>query len=261
MRDLKHLEEYYGRYDEQNRLVSKHGQVEYLTTMKYIHAFLRPGARVLEIGAGTGRYTLALAREGYRVDAVELMQHNLDILLENARPEDRVNAVLGDALDLSTHADETFDVALLLGPMYHLYTEEDKIRALGEALRVTKTGGVVMVSYCMNEGTIIMHCFQGGNIKQCLEANMLTEDYHCKSEAKDVFELVRTEDIDRLNGNFKVERIKLVATDGATNYMRGCVDGMDDETFGIYLDYHFSVCERRDLVGWSHHTLDILRKL
>lgn len=261
MRDLTYLQEYYNGYDEQNRLSSRHGQVEYITTMKYIHNVLHADAKILEIGAGTGRYSLALAHEGYRVDAIELVRHNLDILTENIRPGDNISAILGDALDLSMYADETFDVTLLLGPMYHLYTEEEKIRALGEALRVTKKNGSVLVSYCMNEGSLIMHCFQGGNIRRCMEADMLTEDYHCVSQAKDVFELVRTEDIERLNRNFRIERQKLVATDGATNYMRSCIDAMDDETFSIYLDYHLSVCERQDLIGASHHTLDILKKL
>lgn len=261
MRDLTYLEEYYNSHDEEGRLLSKHGQVEYVTTMKYIREALRPGGRILEIGAGTGRYSLALVREGCRVDAVELIRHNLDILLGNVRPGDEIEAVLGDALDLSMYADETFDVTLLLGPMYHLYTEADKIQALGEAVRVTKKGGRVLVSYCLNEGTVIMHCFQRGNLRRCLELDMLTEDYHCKSDAKEVFELVRTEDIDRLNRNFPVAREKLVATDGATNYMRGCVDAMDEETFRLYLDYHFSTCERQDLIGASHHALDILCKL
>ena len=58
-----------------------------------------------------------------------------------------------------------------------------------------------------------------------------------------------------------VERRKLVATDGATNFMRESIDAMDDETFGKWVDYHFAVCERQDLIGASHHTLDILRKL
>jgi len=90
---------------------------------------------------------------------------------------------------------------------------------------------------------------------------MLTDDYHCKSEAKEVFELVRTEDIAQIDSHFTVERLKLIATDGATNYMRTCVDAMDDEVFAIYLDYHFATCGRGDLIGASHHTLDILRKL
>ena len=58
--------------------------------MKYIHKFLEQGMRILEVGAGTGRYSLALAKEGFRVDAVELLEHNLNILrskTEDGHPE------------------------------------------------------------------------------------------------------------------------------------------------------------------------------
>lgn len=75
-----------------------------------------------------------------------------------------------------------------------------------------------------------------------------------------MIELVRTEDIDSLDSELPVERIKLVATDGAAHYLRQMIDGMDDETYSKWLDYHFSVCERGDLIGASNHTLDILKR-
>ncbi len=73
---MNELEVYYNHYDEDGRLQSRHGQVEYLTTMRYIKKYLRPGMRVIEIGAGTGRYSHALAREGHPVDATH---HMLDV--------------------------------------------------------------------------------------------------------------------------------------------------------------------------------------
>ena len=76
-----------------------------------------------------------------------------------------------------------------------------------------------------------------------------------------MFELVRLEAIDELNAQFpQVERVKLVAADGAANYMRECIDAMDDETFELWMKYHFTVCERSDLIGATHHSLDVLQK-
>ena len=65
--DQQYLDAYYSQRDENARLVSRRGSVEYLTTMRYIHRFIRPGSRILEVGAGTGRYSIALAREGFQV--------------------------------------------------------------------------------------------------------------------------------------------------------------------------------------------------
>ncbi|MBR7081249.1 MAG: SAM-dependent methyltransferase, partial [Oscillospiraceae bacterium] len=86
-------------------------------------------------------------------------------------------------------------------------------------------------------------------------------DWHCVSEPKEIFDLVRTEDIAALDAEFPVERLKLIAADGATRYNREHVDAMDDETFSRWMEYHFAICERQDIIGASHHTLDILRKI
>lgn len=142
------LEEYYGKFCEDKRLLSRHGQVEYRTSMKYIHKYLKEGDRILDVGAGTGRYSVALSQEGYQVDALELVKYNLGVLKAK---KSTVKAVQGSALDLSRYPDGTFDLTLLFGPMYHLFTYEEKKKALSEAKRVTKVGGTILVAYVMNE--------------------------------------------------------------------------------------------------------------
>ncbi len=64
-----------------------------------------------------------------------------------------------------------------------------------------------------------------------------------------------------LDAEIPVKRIKLIATDGATNYMSEFIDSMDEETFLKWVEYHLATCERQDLIGASHHVLDILRKV
>lgn len=262
---MNHLENYYANYDEEGRLLCKHGQVEYRTTMKYIHEMIgSEKKKILEVGAGTGRYSIALAKEGYEVDALEYTEHNLEIMNRKIAGEglSNIRTYHGTALDLSRFADESFDLTLVLGPMYHLYTKEDKQKAMAEAIRVTKRGGHIFVAYCMNEATMLQFVFGKGNLWNCMENHMLTEDFHCLSEEKDLFELSRVEDINALNEQFSdITRVKLVATDGATNYMRECIDSMDDATFEMWMKYHFTICERQDLIGATHHSLDILQKI
>ena len=256
------LEEYYSSRDEEKRLLSQHGQIEYLTTMKYIHecASRFDSPQMLEVGAGTGRYSVALAKEGYSVTAVELVPHNLEVLKSKLDGSEPIQAIQGNALDLSVFQDKSFDLTMLLGPMYHLYTLEDKLQALSEAVRVTKPGGYILVAYCMNDPTIIQYVFLANHLNEVMQTNaLLTDDWHCKSEPKEIFELVRTEDISLLNSRFPLDRIKLVATDGASHYLSEFIDAMDQETFAKWLEYHFATCERQDLIGASNHTLDILK--
>ena len=126
------LENHYRKFCEDKRLTRRHGQVEYITSMKYIHKYLEQmeSPKILDIGAGTGRYSVPLANEGYDVTAVELVKYNLGILKAK---KSSVKAYQGTALNLSKFKDETFDFTLLFGPMYHLYTFEDKLQALSEA--------------------------------------------------------------------------------------------------------------------------------
>ena len=259
---MNYLEEYYNNYDEEGRLLSRHGQVEYLTTMRYIKECLEgiSDPCILEVGAGTGPYSVTLAKQGLQVTAVELIRSNLEILRSKLNGTEPIATLQGNALELSELSDCSFDLTMLLGPMYHLYTKEEKLRALSEAVRVTKPGGYIMVAYCMNEPTVIQYVFGMNHLHEVMDLNMLTSDWHCISEPKDVFELVRTEDIADLDASVPVKRIKMVATDGATNYKREYIDAMDDETFIKWMDYHFAICERQDLIGASHHTLDILQK-
>ena len=152
------LEEYYNKFNEDKRLDSLRGQVEYLTSMKYIRECLKSfeKPKIIDIGAGTGKYCCALANEGYDVTAVELCKSNLGVLKAK---KTAVKAFQGNALNLKRFEDDSFDVTILFGPMYHLHGFDDKIAALKEAKRVVKDDGLIFISYIMNDYAIIAHGF------------------------------------------------------------------------------------------------------
>lgn len=255
---MDELVKYYNKFNEEKRLNSRHGRVEYITSMKYIHEYLpdRKETKILDIGAGTGRYSVALANEGYDVTAVEYVKYNLGILKSK---NSTVKAYQGTALNLSRFKDNSFDFTLLFGPMYHLYTFGDKLKALCEAKRVTKAGGIVLVAYCMNEYAVIIHGFRDKNIKDSRKRGKLTEDFHCVSDTEDLYDYVRIEDINRLNEAAEMERLKIISADGAANYIRQTLNRLDEEEFNLFIQYHLSVCERRELIGAGAHTVDILK--
>lgn len=109
MRTNQYLIDFYNNYDEDSRLEPKHGTVEFLTTMRYIEKYLKPGNCVLEIGAGTGRYSHALARQGYSVSAIELIEHNIEVFQKNTLASENISVVQGNALDLSAFQNNQYD--------------------------------------------------------------------------------------------------------------------------------------------------------
>lgn len=261
MEIISALKQFYNNYDEDGRLNSRHGMVEFLTTVRYIEKYLQPGMRILEIGAATGRYSHYFARQGFVVDAVELVEHNIATFRENTKPGENVRIFQGNAVDLSKFMDNSYDITLLLGPMYHLFTEADKLQALSEAIRVTKKGGVVFVAYCGNDASILQFCVIRGMFKdERYKALVDPVTFKAASDPAELFELHRKEEIEELRSHFAVTPLHYVAADGFANYMRQPLTEMDEEIYNMYLQYHFATCERQDMVGYSNHILDIFRK-
>lgn len=254
---MNELETYYGKFCEEKRLLSRHGQVEYRTTMTYIHKYLKEGDSILDIGAGTGRYCVPLSEEGYPVEAIELVKYNLGMLKAK---KSKVKAYQGSALDLSRYPDNHFDCTLLFGPMYHLFTKEDKIKALSEAKRVTKVNGILWVAYVMNEYSILVHGFRDNHILESIEQGKVDQNFQTKTTIDDLYSYTRLEQINELNKEVQLERLEIIAADGPADYMRPILNKMDEKNFETFMDYHLATCQRQDLIGASSHTVDILRK-
>lgn len=145
--------------------------------------------------------------------------------------------------------------------MYHLFTREEQLQALSEAIRVTKRGGIIFSAYCMADASILAYGFVRGEIHNIIHKCMLDPvTFETFSKPWDLFELYRREDIDALRSHFPVTQLHYLATDGYANHMRQTLEEMDEKTFGLFLQYHFATCERVELTGYSNHTLDIFRK-
>ena len=247
----KELIEYYNKHNEDKRLKTKHANIEYITAMKYIHEYIKEGYSILDVGAGTGAYSIPLRDEGYDVTAVELVKQNLKYM-EKAN----INCYQGTAVDLSKFKDNSFDIVLLFGPMYHLLTMDEKVKALEEAKRVSKK--YIFISYCMNEFALIYHGFMEGYIKD--DIKNIDDNFKILKDNDNLYSYVRLEDIDYLKDTCNLKRIKIINQDGPTEYIKKNVNNMDDETYELFIKYHLSTCERPELLGAGRHILDILEK-
>lgn len=254
------INEFYDGNVEDTRLSrSRHGQLEYLTTMKYIHQVISGKASIIEVGAGTGRYSVTLAKEGHEVTAIELVKSNLELLKQNSKGLENITVYQGDALDLSRFQDNTFDLTLVLGPLYHLYDEGDQHKALDEAIRVTKDGGTIMVAF-LSVHAILFDNYLQSNLCAGIEENF-TEDYQVKHFAEQLFTGFNVDEFEALLGNKPVEWITTVATDSVLELAEGRRDfAMSDADFRVFAKYHLHNCEKRELLGCSSHLLYICRK-
>ena len=109
---MNEIEKYYNKFNEHKRLLSRHGQVEFAVTMKYIKNCIkdRQKLQILDIGAGTGRYSSAIYELGHNVTAVELVKKNLSVLKENYP---QITAIQGNALNLKKLKDESMCLRVL----------------------------------------------------------------------------------------------------------------------------------------------------
>ncbi|MDR2514327.1 MAG: methyltransferase domain-containing protein [Christensenellaceae bacterium] len=257
------IKSYYESYDEKGRLLLRYGQVEFLTTMHYIEKYLFPGAKILELGAGTGRYSHALAQMGYEVDALEYVEHNIELFRQATKPGERVTVRQGDARELVGFEDLSYDLCLILGPLYHVYTREDKLKILNEALRVTRPGGLLFAAHIIGDAALL----ELGFGKHLLDiADYIARgkidplSFATHSEPEEIFEMVRKEEIDALMAALPVTRLHYLMSDGLSRMIREALSAMSEEEFALYLRYHFAVCERQDMVGLSSHVLDVFKK-
>lgn len=259
------LEEYYNKFNEEKRLLSRHGQVEFFVTMKYILDVLNydTSKKILDVGAGTGRYSISLFELGYKnVTAIELCKPNIGQFKAKLKKNGYdIPVYQGNAIDLSRFKDHTFDVTLVFGPMYHLHKEEEKIRVLQEAKRVTKIGGHILVAYVMNDYSIVSYGFMDNHILECINKGEVDSTFHTRMGEDDLYDYVRIEDIDNLNSKVNVKRVKIIGVDGPTDYMRQVINKMDEETFNVYKNYCLEISSRMDMIGTSSHTLDILENI
>ena len=251
---------FYAWSDEDSRLTrSRHGQLEFATTMSYIHRYTDRQSRVLEVGAGTGRYSVALAKEGMRVTAVELLESNLEVLRNNSRGIGNIESYQGDATDLSRFGSGSFDTVLVFGPMYHLYEPDEVNRAIDEAVRVAKPGGVILFAF-ISVYAIMYANYLSGNWAAGQEENF-TPDYQVRHFKEQLFTGYDVAEFERLFENKPVEWITTAGVDGVLEPIEERADfSIRDEDFEAFAAWYLAFAEKRELLGNTNHLLYICRK-
>ena len=249
------VRKFYKRYAEEERLTqSKVGKVEFLTNIYYIEKYIRSGDKILDIGAGTGEYSLYFSGKGYQVSALELFEKNIEVFRRKIDPNDSIDLVQGNALDLSRYDDETFDIVLVFGPLYHLHNDEDKLKCIQEAKRVCKKNGKIFFAFISND--IVVLTMQQEHADYLLHGAYDKETFQLYDYPFVFHTLERCRDILRA-GNIRIQNE--VASDGISELLKDMIERMDEESYRQYFRYHLYLCEKKECLGMSNHLLFIGR--
>lgn len=252
------LDKLYGYFDEDKRLnKNKANSIEFFTTTFYIDRYLKEGMKILDIGAGTGAYSIYYANKGYDITAVEPVKRNVDVMKSKVIPgKMNIDIQQGNALNMDNLADGSFDIVLCLGPLYHLDNDKDKLKCIEETKRVCKKDGKIFYAYLSNDMVFIT------------ESILYNKDYlggsgynHKTFKLMDEpFCFMTVEHMNHLMELTSLKEIKHVAVDGLSELLSDKINAFNDQQFKEWLRFHLYACEKKELLGYSNHIVFIAEK-
>lgn len=255
---MKEIIKHYDNYEEDNRLEKDlQHQTEHILTNYCIDKYLKDGMKVLEIGAGTGVYSLNLAGRGFKVESLELVPSNIKIFKFKIKPNMDINVVLGNAINLSMYEDNAFDFVLCLGPLYHL-EGQDRESCIKEAIRVCKKGGYIYFAYISDCLTFVQAISRYDkyllNYKHEYDENFKLKD------GNNVFTYLMPEEMENIMQKYDVKKLNHVSLDGVTRLIKDKVNNFNSEEFTIWIDYLKKTSEIKSILGYSEHIMYICQK-
>ena len=145
MKTMNEIYEFYNNGAEIGRLERGLGIVEFHRTKEILSRYIDKGMVIYDIGGGIGMYAAWLAKKGNEVHLIELAESAVEYAKANMMQDCRFVAETGNALQVN-RSDESADVVLLMGPLYHLRDREERLQALREAFRLLKKGGLLVAA-------------------------------------------------------------------------------------------------------------------
>ncbi|GKU26696.1 class I SAM-dependent methyltransferase [Clostridium folliculivorans] len=246
----------YDIFNESSRLSTRATQVEFLTTVRQIEKYLKPGMKILDLGAGTGEYSLYFAKKGFEVTAVELVEKHVKQIQDKISEGISLEAFQGNATNLSMIKDKSYDIVFCFGPLYHLKKNEDKLTCIREVKRVSTDNAKMFFAFISNDMVITTEAM-------CYDPNFLkgVEYNHETFKVVDFpFVFHTVDDCRELLKDSSLVVCGEVATDGLSELLADKINAMDDESYNSWINYHFYCCEKPEFLGASNHLLFIAEK-
>ena len=256
----------YDEIDEENRLKETLSRrVEFISTVEALEHIIKPGMDMLDCGCGCGIYSFFYAKKGVNVTALDIVPKHVKRVKEiNEELNYNVSVKLGNAIDLSQYDDMTFDVTLCLGPIYHLVNEKDQSMCLKECKRVTKTNGIIAISY-ISPFAVFPYVVRGNKkwMSDILIKKIL-DDKKIESTDKECFwtdnKYYTPAEILKIVKDLKLDIVDHLTTDGQSIAFQSMINELSDDEFEIWMNYHRKICRNISVIECSNHGLIICRK-
>ncbi len=250
----------YEKEDEDGRfLKSRNGSMEFFYTKKHLSDFITPDSRVLEIGCGTGYYGMYFADKCSEYVGIDLVPKHISVFNEKIAESNlkNVRCAVGDATDLHDIDDNSFDVVLSLGPMYHL-SEPERKKAFSECARVCKPGGIGAFAYITSCGVYSGACIDYAEIYPNRVANENVFEVGTDDHRPGLFWYVMPEDIESEAAAYGFDKIKDLGTDFFI--FDKTVNEMVEEKFELMRPLYDRITSSESCTGMSNHALLICKK-
>lgn len=265
--DVSDISAYYNNDLEREHFRLERHQLEYDLTWRYLDQHLPIHGSILEIGAATGRYTLELAKRGYRVTAVDFSAS----LLEESKKrvvteglEKKVQFIFADARDLSKVTERGFDVVLLMGPLYHLIAETDRNLVLKEAFDRLRKGGILISSFISRFGVMgnLVRDYPGwiedeAEVRSFLERGHRPNEYP-RGGFRGYF--VRVSEIAPLHESIGFETLTVAGVEPGISADDESYNKLEGTLRRRWLDLFHKISTEPTIIGASRHLLYIGRK-
>jgi SAM-dependent methyltransferase len=248
------IKQYYENYDEEGRMFrDKSHMVEWLTTIRWFEQLFAQNSSIFDCCAGTGRYAFYLADKGHHVTAGDLVPHNVKLIKANSKANMLDEIIVCDVMDMPHIKENSFDIVLCMGALYHLFTDAEKLKAIQNCVNVCKSGGLVVLSYITKIGAIVNS--YKDDISNISELMGTLDDTD-----KGIFRCSYPAVILDLASQCGLKKLHHIGVDGMSQAFAAKINAASDENFEQYLDFHNRVCEDESIIGTSIHGLFIGQK-
>ena len=238
---------------------------EFAITTRMMDRTVKTGDSILDIGGGPGRYSLHYLQKGNPVLLTDLSQANIDFALRLA--EERglpLRALACDALEIEQHVDEKFDHVFLMGPLYHLLDEAERVQAVNAALAMLKPGGILYASFLLMFSGIIFFLREAPELiispGEEVWLNAVRKQISWGGDAFTRAFFIDQDKILPFMQQFDVDVLHLFGQEGITSTHNYELQMQSEEIQNAWIDFALDLCEMPKYLSHSEHAMVIAKK-